>query len=83
MTTMHLHSDPTISAFLANGGYANIAEWMEDSDYRYEPISAEWYHVNDHPFIAEPVDPEDVISGAIEEAYVPLHLKPHAPNHLA
>lgn len=33
MTTTTRHDDPTIDAFLADGDYASIEEWMEDSGY--------------------------------------------------
>ena len=63
ITTDALHSDPTISAFLADGGYANIDEWMADSDYHLIEgwFPAQW--ANEDGF---PVDPEGCIEGAIE-----------------
>lgn len=61
ITTDLLHSDPTISAFLADGGYASIEAWMLDSDYFYQEADGTWMDEYDTP-----VDPEGVIEGAIE-----------------
>jgi len=53
--------DLAIAAFLADGGYANLEERMEDSDYTR--IDDDWFMVTDYQVIAG-VDP----IGAIEEA---------------
>lgn len=66
-TTTNLHPDPTISAFLADGGYTCLDEWMLDSDYHYE--DGEWFYPADYadPEVAGyQVDPIGTIAGAIE-----------------
>lgn len=59
--------DDTIERFLADGGYADIDEWMADSDYVQH--AGDWYYPVDYadPLVAgAQVDPEGVIEGAIE-----------------
>ena len=68
MTTNTRHDDPTIDAFLADGDYLNIDEWMSDSGY-FTNDAGDWFYPLNYvdPAVAgAPVDPEDVIEGAIE-----------------
>lgn len=63
---MTRHPDPTIDAFLADGYYANIEDWMADSDYLFVEDTGDgfpgWVDLDDNPV----GDPEGVIEGAIE-----------------
>ena len=53
--------DPAIAAFLADGGYANVEEWMEDSDYMWDGES--WRAADE---ASMEIDPIGAIEGAIE-----------------
>ena len=52
------HEDPLVAAFLIDGKYASIDEWMADSDYVLGPDG--WMYEG------APVDPEGCIAAAIE-----------------
>lgn len=65
-TTQYL--DPTIQAFLADGGYDSLDDWMEDSDY-VQDDDGYWRYPSDYPdenVAGMEVDPEGTIEGAIE-----------------
>lgn len=57
--------DPEIVAFLDDGGYASLSEWMADSDFTQDDEGV-WHHEEGHP-----VDPIGCIEGAMEAANVP------------
>lgn len=61
MTEKPRHSDPAIAAFLADGEYDSIEEWMEDSDFTQQPDGS-W--VEDHNGTTQ--EPEDAIAIAME-----------------
>lgn len=61
MSTIPRHAEPEIDAFLAIGGYADIEEWMADSDYEEDPDGPTgWLYEG------EPIWPTDAIAGAME-----------------
>jgi hypothetical protein len=53
------HDNPLIDAFLKDGSYANIDEWMLDSDYEDDGDNGWLYE-------GSPVDADEAIMGAIE-----------------
>lgn len=59
-------SNPTIAAFLADGGYLSVQDWALDSDFRYSDVSGEWYSLDDLGPWSAPVDIYGAIEGAIE-----------------
>jgi hypothetical protein len=65
---MSLHPDPTIAAFLADGDYLDIDEWMSDSGYTTNDAGDWFYSLNDpdRTVAGRQVDPVGTIAGAIE-----------------
>lgn len=57
------HAEPEIDAFLAIGGYADIEEWMEDSDY-HQDADGDWMDEFDNP-----IWPTDAIAGAMDACH--------------
>ena len=58
------HEDPTIAAFLKDGGYDDLEEWAEDSDYFYSNVSGEWHDSDTR----ETVDLTEQVMAAIESS---------------
>lgn len=59
--------DPLVYAFLRDGDYKSIDDWMADSDYVQR--DGDWFYPDDYadPTVAgAQVDPEGTIAGAIE-----------------
>ena len=70
--------DPAIAAFLADGGYANVEEWMEDSDC-YWNDGAWWQRTyGDEAKEGDEMDPIGTIEGAMEACgWDRPHDRPH------
>jgi hypothetical protein len=53
---------PEVVAFLTDGGYATLDDWMADSDYRQD-AEGQWFTDEGHP-----ADPLGAVEGAMEAA---------------